>query len=82
MPLLTIKSDSCSQETSCEANLEHGSHLQILPSITILHVRLNTVALQSGLFKVAHSEIGRGMAQYCGSVAIVRISRHLCPEHY
>jgi len=53
-------------------NSEHGSHLRIIPSIIILHAKLTTVGPQVGLFRAAHSKIGRSAVRYYGFVVAVR----------
>jgi len=66
--------DKPSQGTSCKRNYEHGSLLQILLSIIILHTKPSTVGLRRGLSKAIRSENGRRAVLYYGSVGIVCIS--------
>ena len=79
VPSLTDKADPSSQEASCEKNFEHGSLLQTLPSITMLHAQRSMEGLQSGLFKEAYFGNGEKIAlQVCyGYKAVVRLSRPL-----
>jgi hypothetical protein len=67
-----VKDDTCSQ--GLKINFDHGSLLQIPPSIIILHAKLTTVELPRGLSKAEYSRIGRKVAPCCGSVEIVRFS--------
>ena len=52
---LTPLTDKPSQGTSCKRNYEHGSLLQILLSIIILHTKPSTVGLRRGLSKAIRS---------------------------
>jgi len=65
------QTDTYQQETSYKRKSEHGSPLQILPSIIIMHAKFSTVGLQLGLSKVPRFKNGRRMVLYCGSAAIV-----------
>ena len=68
---LAVDTKTYLQGSSC---FEHGSQLQIRPSITIPHAKLSMEEPQHGLSKAADFEIGRRMAPCCGSLAIVRSS--------
>jgi hypothetical protein len=67
--IFAVNAETCLQGSSC---FEHGSQLQIRPSITISHAKLSMEEPQRGLSKAAHSETGRRTAHCCGSMAIVR----------
>jgi hypothetical protein len=66
-----VVAETCSQGICREISFEHGSLLQIFPSIIILRVALSMTEQQSGLLEVVHSMNGRRMVHYCGSAAIV-----------
>jgi hypothetical protein len=70
----TVRTDTYPQGSSWERKSEHGSPLQILPSIIIMHEKPSTVGLQLGLSKAPRFKNGRKMDLYCGSGAIVSLS--------
>ena len=72
--LLVVNAESHSQGTSCKRSFEHGSLLQIPPSITTSLAKLSMEGPLAGLPKVPHIETGRRMVPYCGSKEIVRPS--------
>ena len=71
---LVVNAKTHLQGTSYKRSFEHGSRLQIPPSIITSHAKLNTEGLQGGLLKVAHFKTGRRVVPYCGSMEIVRSS--------
>ena len=75
---LTGEADSNLQGVSCKKNFEHGSLLQTLPLITMLHAQCTMEGLQSGLFKEAYSGNGEKIALCYGYKEIVRLPRPLC----
>jgi len=81
-PSLTVNADSHSQGTSCKRSFKHGSLLQILPSIRIMHAKFIMMEPQIGLFEAAHTENGRRMVRYCGFVATVRFFRLFCHDSF
>ena len=68
---LAVKAETHSQGTSY---FEHGSRLQIPPSITTSLAKLSMEGPLGGLPEVPHFETGRRMVPYCGSKEIVRSS--------
>jgi hypothetical protein len=75
--LLNVEVDIPSQEVSCEENFELGSLLRIHRSTIIPRAPFDTMGQQSGLSRAAYSESGRRADLFCGSVAIVCVSRLL-----
>ena len=79
---LVVNAETHSQGTSYKRSFEHGSRLQIPPSIIISHAKLNMVGLQGGLLKVAHFKTGRRTVPYCGFMEIVRFSCYFFASTY
>ena len=73
--IFAVNAEIYLQGSSC---FEHGSQLQIRPSITILHAKLSMEEPRRGLSKATHFETGRRTVPCCGSMAIVRPSHHFC----
>jgi len=78
VPSSTVKADARSQEINCKRTSKNGSLLPILPSTTIMRVKLSIMELRVGLFKAAHFENGKRMVLYCGFLAIVSFFYPFC----